>query len=470
MTASVRPPSFDELRGTLRGVLIQPDDPAFDVARRLWNGRFEPRPLGIVRCETAADVAATIATARERGLPLGVKGGGHSYAGLSLQDGGLAVDLSPMRSVDVDAAARRVTVGGGATWAEVDAATQAHGLATPGATVSTVGVGGYLLGGGTGYLSRRFGMAVDNLIAAEVVTADGRTVRASDDENPDLFWALRGGGGNFGVATRFELRLHEVGPEVITVQAFHLMDGARDVLRFYRDFMDVAPDELNAYAFVLRTPPVAPFPEETRGRPAVALVGCWCGDPAAGEVALQPLADFGSPFLAGVQRTSYVAAQQAFDAGMPKGLRWYSRAHYLDALSDEAIDVMLRFTNELPGPFTMAYLERGGGAIGRVDPGATAFPHRRAPYDVHIFPGWSDPSEDAAMMQWARDFHDAMAVHSTGGVYVNLLGRDEAERVPAAYGPNYARLVTVKKEWDPDNVFTGNHNIRPVPAPSGKEP
>jgi FAD/FMN-containing dehydrogenase len=465
MPASARSiPTFDELRGMLRGDLLQPGHPEYEVARQLWNGRFEPRPLGIVRCQAAGDVAATIALARKEGLPLTVRGGGHSYAGHSLQDGGLAVDLSAMRSVQVDVRARRATVGPGATWAEIDAATQAHGLAAPGPTVSTVGVGGYLLGGGSGYLSRRFGLGVDNLLAAEVVTAEGQVIRASDIENPDLFWAIRGGGGNFGVVTSLELRLHEVGPDVVTVQSFHAIDDGREVLRFYREFMDAAPDELNAYAFVLRTPPVSPFPDEYHGRPAVALVGCWCGDPAAGDAAVKPLAEFGTPFLAGVQRTPYVAAQQAFDAGMPKGLRWYSRAHELKALPDDAIDTMLRFTTDLPGPYTMAYLGRGGGAIGRVDPRATAYPHRDAPYALHIFPGWSDPSDDSAMIQWARTFHVAMATHATGGVYVNLLERDEADRVPAAYGQNYARLAVVKRRWDPDNVFKGNHNIRPGEA------
>jgi FAD/FMN-containing dehydrogenase len=457
-------PSFDELRGAVQGEVLQPGDPEYDVARRLWNGRFEPRPFGIVRCRTAGDVVAAIACARQHGVPFSVKGGGHSYAGHSLQDGGLAADLSPMRSVRVDADARRATIGPGATWAEIDTATQADGLATTGPTVSTVGVGGSVLGGGTGYLARRFGMGIDNLVAAEVVTADERIVRASGDENPDLFWAIRGGGGNFGVVTSFELSLHEVGPEVVMVQAFHTIDSARDVLRFYREFMDAAPDELNAYAFVLRTPPVAPFPDEQQGQPALALVGCWCGDAAAGEAALEPLAEFGTPFLAGVQRTAYAAAQQAFDAGMPKGLRWYTRAHYLHSLSDDAVDTMVRFTTELPGPYSMAYLERGGGAVERVDPDATAFPHREAPYAIHIFPGWSDASEDAALMQWARTFHEAMAEHATGGVYVNLLARDEADRVPAAYGRNHARLVALKKEWDSDNIFSGNHNIRPGSA------
>ena len=455
------PDDLQRLRDRVRGEVILPRDEGYDEARRVWNGRFDPRPAAVVRCTDARDVVAAIAFARDRRMPLSVRGGGHSYAGQSVADGAIAIHLGSMDTVQVNAERRRVVAGPGATWGDVDRATQEQGLATTGGTVSTVGVAGYTLGGGTGWLARKYGLGLDNLISAEVVTADGRVLRASEDEHPDLFWALRGGGGNFGVVTALELRLHQVGPEVVMAQAFHPMRSAAEVLKFYRSFAEQAPDEVAIYAFALRVPPVEPFPNEARGEPALALLASHCGDTAAGEAALMPLREFGDPFLAAVQTVPYVAMQQAFDAGMPKGLRWYSRAHYLDALPDDAIATMVRFTKVLPGPFTTAYLEREGGAIGRVDPAATAFPHRSARYGLHIFPGWSDPADDEDLMQWAREFQAAMAPFASGGVYVNLLGEDEPERVPHAYGSNHARLAELKARWDPENLFRNNHNIAP---------
>ena len=452
----------EEFRNLVRGPVLLPGDAEYDEGRRLWNGRFDPRPAAIVRCADAADVAAVLRHARQHAMPVSVRGGGHSYAGHSMADGALAIHLGDMRSVRVDAERRQATVGPGATWGDVDAATQQHGLATTGGTVSTVGVAGYTLGGGTGWLARKYGLGLDNLLSAEVVTADGRVLRASAEEHADLFWAIRGGGGNFGIVTSLEFRLHPVGPEVVMAQAFHPIERAAEALRFYRDFAERVPDEVAVYAFVLRVPPVDPFPSNMHGAPALAMIACHSGDLDAGETALSPVTGFGEPFLAGVQRLPYVALQQAFDAGMPKGLRWYSRAHYLDALPDEAVDTMVRFTAALPGPFTMAYLEREGGAIGRVDPAATAFPHRGARYGLYIFPGWSDPADDAALVQWAREFHAAMTPYASGGVYVNMMDRDETERLPRAYGSNLTRLAELKRVWDPENVFRMNHNIAPI--------
>jgi FAD/FMN-containing dehydrogenase len=448
-------------RERLQAEVFLPGEAAYEDARRAWNGRFDPHPAAVVRCRTAEDVVAALDLAGERNLAVSVKGGGHSYAGHSVGDGALAIDLSLMNSVKIDPDRRRAVVGPGATWAEFDQSAQAFGLAATGATVSTVGVAGSTLGGGTGYLARKYGLSLDSLAAVEVVVADGRILRASEAENPDLFWALRGGSGNFGVVTSFEFRVHPVGPEVVTAQAFHPIERASDVLRFYRDFMDDAADEVNAYAFVLRVPPAAPFPEEFQGKPALALVACYCGETAAGEEALRLLRDFGEPFLAVLQTVPYVAAQKAFDVGMPEGLRWYSRAHYLRELSDEVIETVVRYTEALPGPFTMAYFERAGGAVGRVDPSATAFPHRGSPYAIHIFPGWTDPAEDEHLMHWTRDFHRALAPYATGGVYVNLLGEDEPERVSAAFGQNYSRLRELKARWDPENRFRINHNVQP---------
>ena len=446
----------------IEGDVLRPGDAGYEEARAVWNGRFDKRPAMIARCRVAADVSAAVDFAREHELLLAVRSTGHDYAGNSSCAGGLVIDLSLMDAVRIDAERKAAVVQAGVTWAALDREAQVFGLATTGPTVSTVGVAGSTLGGGVGHLSRKHGLGVDNLVSAEIVTADGRLVRASDDENPDLVWALRGGGGNFGVVTSVEFQLHEVGPEVVTAQVFYPFAHARHVFRGFREFMAAAPDEIMCFAMVLRVPPAEPFPEEYHGKPAVALIACHCGPTAEGEAALRPLQEFGEPMLAVVQPIPYTALQQTFDAGMPKGLRWYSRSHDLKELSDGVIDMMIEYTEALPGQFTLAYFTPMGGAIGRVDPTATAFAHRHAPYSLHIFPGWSDPAEDQELMGWTRAFHDAMTPYATGGVYVNLLGEDEADRAPAAYGENYERLAQLKARWDPNNLFQGNHNIRPA--------
>ena len=453
---------LQSLQAQVRGDVVVPGDAGYDEARAPWNGRFDRHPAIIVRCNDAGDVAAAVDFARTQGLALGVKGGGHDFAGNSVCEGGLAIDLSRMNSVQVDPVARIARVGAGATWGDVDRATQAFGLATPGATVSTVGVAGFTLGGGVGHLGRKHGLACDNVVAAQVVTADGRLVRAGEGENPELFWAIRGGGGNFGVVTAFEFRLHEAGPEVLAGQIVYRFEDAAAVLRHYRDFMASAPDEIQCWAFLLRLPPLPVFPEELHGQPALDLVVCHAGAVADAWHDVLPLRQFGRPILDAVEPQSYVALQQAFDPGMPKGQRWYSRAHYLRVLPDAAIATLLEHAERLPGPFTTAYLGAEGGAGGRIDRAATAFPHRDAAFSLHVFPGWTDPGDDADIMRWAREVHRAMAPHATGGIYVNMLAEDEADRVGAAYGANYERLARLKRLWDPQNLFRGNHNIRPA--------
>ncbi len=452
---------LEALRRGLAGDLVRAGDANYDDVRRGWNGRYDRRPGAIARCRGTEDVVAAVGAARGHGVPLAIRGGGHSYAGLSSIDDGLLVDLSGMDGLEVDAEARTARVGPGVRWGAFDAAAQAHGLATTGGTVSTVGVSGYTLGGGTGYLARKHGLGLDNLIAAEVVTADGRRVRASESENADLFWALRGGGGNFGIVTSFEFRLHPVGPEVLAGQIIHRFGDAGNALRFYRDFMADAPDQLQVYAFLLRVPPVDPYPEEHRGDVALFFVLCYAGPLAEGEAEVKPLRDFGRPVLELVGAQPYVALQRAFDAGMPAGLRWYSKAHYLDGLSDEVIDRTLAHTEALPGSASMVYFEREGGAIGRVAPEATAFPHREAAYGLHIFTGWSDPAEDAAIIEWARGLHEELAPLATGGAYQNLLDGDEADPAQTAYGRNLERLSRIKSRWDPENLFRMNHNVAP---------
>ena len=451
---------FGDLRSGLRGPLLLPGDPDYDAARSVWNGRFEATPAAVARCAGPEDVAAAVGFARRSGLRLGVKGGGHDYAGSTAVRGGLLIDLSPMRAVEIDPAGRTARVGGGATWGDFDAAAQRHGLATTGATVSTVGVAGAALGGGSGWLLRKHGLSLDNLTAAELVTADGRVVRTDASENPELFWAVRGGGGNFGVATALEFRLHEVGPEVLAGQVIHRLDDAPELLRGYREYMAGAPDEVMVYAFFLRVPPLEGFLEAHHGEVVVDFVVCYAGPVDEAEAALAPIRGLGDPLADTTEPVAYTALQQSFDAGLPAGQRYLSRAHYVDALGDDLIDVIVDRAADLRGDFTMAYLEPVTGAAGRVAPDATAFPHRGAAYSFHVLAGWSDADRDDEVMGWARRFHDDVAPHANGGVYVNLLS-GEGDRVRAAYGPNYERLARLKAEWDPDNVFRSNHNIPP---------
>ncbi len=397
-TDSLEDTARQALRTRLRGPVFTPDDAGYDAARAIWNTRLARRPPGCRRAPRRGDF---------------------------------------------------------------DHEAQAFGLATPGPTVSTVGVAGSTLGGGTEHLARRYGLSLDNLLSADVVTADGTLLRASEDRNADLFWGLRGGGGNFGVVTSFEFQLREVGPEVLAGQIVHPMGAAAEGLRFYRDFMAGAPDALQAYAFFIHVPPIPAFPEEYHGQTALDFVVTYAGDQATGEEVLQPLRAFGDPILDGVCPQPYTALQQTFDEGASVGQRWDSKAHYLDALPDTATDAVVERVDPLPGPFSMVYFEPMGGAIGRVDPTATAFPHREAAYGFHILTGWSDHDNDDAIMDWTREFHAAMAPYANGGVYVNLLGADEEERIPEAYGPNHGRLARLKAEYDPENLFRENHNVEP---------
>jgi FAD/FMN-containing dehydrogenase len=413
---------------------------------------------------STSDVVASVHYAREHGMRLSVKGGGHSYAANSVADGGLLIDLSLMKAVHVDAEARTVTVEGGVICAEMDAATQVHGLATPTATVSSVGVIGAALGGGGGYLSRKYGLMIDNVISATVVTADGRQLRAASDENTELFWALRGGGGNFGVVTSLELRLHEVGPQVLSGQIIYPFDNAGELLRFFRDFMAEAPEEFQCYPFCFLVPPIELFPEETHGKPVLDFV-VFHQDPEAVDFVqhdfVEPLRELGEPIMEEARLGRYVDSQTGFDANMPKGQRYVSKAHDLNGLSDGAIDTMVEFVPRMVGPLSAAYFDPLGGAVGRVDPSATPYAGRNTNFGFHLIAGWMDPAEDESVLAWASEFHTAMAAHATGGVYVNLLADDEDYRIPSAYGANYGRLVEMKRQWDPSNLFSSNYNIPP---------
>lgn len=456
-------PELEGLRDRLRGRVLAPGEPGYDEARRGWNALVDLRPGAIARCVGAADVLQAVGHAREHGVTPAVRSGGHDYAGRSSCDDGLLIDLSAMNGIRVDPEGRRAWVQPGATWGALDHETQAFGLAAPGPTVSTVGIGGAALGGGSGYLTRRHGLTLDNVLAADVVTADGRLLRASEEEHPDLFWALRGGGGNFGVVTSLELDLHRVGPELLAGQIVHRFEDAPEVLRFFRSFMAEAPDDLQCYPFFLKLPPLDVFPEELHGRVALDLVVACAGPLDEAEDALRPLRELGDPVFDGVAPQPFTVVQTTFDEGMPKGNRWYSRAHYLDALSDDAIEIVMEHVESMPGPFSVAYFGPLGGAAARVEPSATAFPHRDADLGIHILGGWTDPADDERCIDWVRSFHAAMVPHATGGVYVNLLAPDAGpDRVRAAYGPNHGRLRQIKAEYDPENLFRVNHNITPA--------
>jgi FAD/FMN-containing dehydrogenase len=454
--------TLQRLRDLLHGPVITPRDPGYDDARQVWNARFDRRPAAIARCTGVADVRAAVTVARESGLLVAVRSGGHDYSGNSVCDDGLVIDLSRMNGLRVDPKARTAWVQPGVRWGACYHEAHAFGLSPTGGTVSTVGVAGFTLGGGTGYLVRRHGLGLDNLNSADVVTADGEFRRASEQENPDLFWALRGGSGNFGVVTSFELALHEIAPEVLAGQIVYPIEDAPHVLRAYREFMAEAPEELQCYAVFLRVPPTPEFPEKFHGRVAIDLLVVHSGPVEAAEKTIAPLQGLGTPILRAVGPVPWVAVHQMLDAGAPKGQRWYSKAHYLTGIPDDAIDAVVDHAEGITGAFTMAYFEPMGGAVGRIDPAATAFPHRDAAYSFHILAGWTDPSEDAAVVVWTRALHAALAPYSTGGVYVNLLGEDEPDRVRGAYGPNYDRLARLKRKYDPDNLFRVNHNIEPA--------
>lgn len=448
-----------ELDGQLRGAVTGPGDAGYDEARHVWNARFDRHPDVIARCIDADDVAAAVRWARRRDVRISVKGGGHSYAGNTVADGGLLIDLSGMTGIKVRPDARIATVEAGATWAALDSVTQQHGLATTGVTVSSVGVAGSTLGGGSGWLSRRFGNALDNLLAVELVTADGEQLRASEDEHPDLFWGLRGAGPNFGVATAFEFQLHDVGTEVLAGQIVYPFEDAERLLAFFREFMAQAPDEFQCLPFTFRIPPIDLFPEEFHGQPALDFV-VFHLDPEALEV-VRPLRELGDTILDMVGPMPYTQAQQAFDPNLPAGQRYYSQAHDLSGLSDEAIADFADHVRRMEGELTAAYLEPRGGEVARVPDDATAAGGRDAPYSFHIIAGWMDAADDDSVMAWARSFSDAMAAHATGGVYVNLIAEDETDRVPTAFS-DHDRLRALKQQWDPENAFRSNHNVMPA--------
>ena len=458
---------FDGLRRSLRGELLLPTSSSYDPARRIWNGAIDRRPACIARCAGVADVVAAVRFARGHGLEIAIRGGGHNVAGTAVCDGGLVVDLSAMRAVWVDPAGRTAWVQGGALWGDVDRETQAHGLATTGGIVGHTGVAGLTLGGGIGFLMRKHGLAVDNLLAVEVVTAEGRIIRASADEHPDLFWALRGGGGNFGVVTSFRFALHAVGPTVMAGPIFWAADDTTLVLRGYRDVAARAPDELGTVVRLGTVPPLPAIPEHLHWRPAIAVACCYAGSVEDGERAVRPLRRIGTPLVDLLGPSPYADFQSGLDDTVLHGWHYYWKATNLAGLSDEAIAVIADHAHAARSPRSYAAMFHMGGAVARVPHAATAYPARDVAHNIIIDAVWL-PGESAehaaAETAWARRFLQALEPHRAGGVYVNFLDSDDdTSRVREAYGDRvYRRLAEIKATYDPDNVFHHNKNIQPA--------
>jgi FAD/FMN-containing dehydrogenase len=454
-------PARFEIPG-FHGTLIHPGDGTYDEARRLFNAMIDRRPALIARCASAGDVAAAVNLAREQSLPLAVHGGGHGVTGAAMCDAGVVVDLRGMKGIEVDPDARVARAAGGLTWGEFDAATQAHGLACTGGRVSTTGIAGLALGSGSGWLERKLGLVCDNLLAAEVVTADGRVVTASAEENADLFWGLRGGGGNFGVVTRFDLRLHELGPIVLGGLLVFPAERGREVLRFFRDFMRDAPDEVGGALAFISAPPEDFVPVEVQGKPVIVTVCCYAGPVDDGETAYKPLRDLG-PAVDMVQPMPYVAVQTLLDPANPKGRRNYWTADFYDALPDEAVDVLVEKATRPVSPFSQMLVIPGGGAIARVDDDAMAFGERSARWNLHFLSMWDDPAATEANVAYTRDIAGAMKPWASGRAYLNFLGDEGQSRVEAAFGPEkWRRLRELKRKWDPQNLFRLNQNIPPA--------
>jgi FAD/FMN-containing dehydrogenase len=454
----------EALDEALPGQVIRPDDERYPAARTLWNATIDHRPALIVQPRTPDEVATAILHARDAGLEIAIRGGGHSIAGHSMADGGMTIDLSALNHVDVDATARRARVGGGALLGDVAEAVAPAGLAFSFGHVSHTGVGGLTLGGGIGWVMRKHGLAIDSLRSAQVATADGGVVQASESENEELFWALRGGGGNFGVVTEFEFDLHPFGPEVLAGMVLHPLENAGDALRFSRDFMDEAPRALTVFETFMSVPPAEPFPVALRGRPAFAQGMVYAGDIAEAEAAVEPLRAFGPPALDLVRPMPYVAVQRMLDPTAPHGMRNYNKAHWLRELPDTAIDDLVERHARVPSPMSLIINARIGGAVADVDADATAFAHRDAYRLLWAISAWWE-GDDEEHVEWCRGVFDAMSPYSTGGVYVNTLGDEGSDRVRASYrDTTWRRLVAVKDRWDPDNVFHLNQNVAPSRA------
>jgi FAD/FMN-containing dehydrogenase len=460
--ATVPASAIEAFAAQLRGRALDASDADYDDARTIWNAMIDRRPGLIVRCADAADVAAAVRFARDNGLLVAVHGAGHGIAGNAVCDGGLMIDLSPMKAVRVDAATQRAWVEPGATLADVDRETQAFGLALPTGINSTTGIAGLTLGGGFGWLTRKLGLTLDNLLSADVVTADGELRRASQDENPDLFWALRGGGGNFGVVTAFEFQLHKLGPEVLAGLVIHPFADAEMVLTEYQQALEAAPDELTCWVVMRQAPPLPFLPEEWHGKEILILAMCYCGDIETGEMETARLRSIGSPIVDVVGPAPFAAWQQAFDPLLAPGARNYWKSHDFVEISDATAGILMNAVRTLPGPECEIFIGHVGGAAGRVDVDATAFPQRNSHFVMNVHARWRDPEMDGACINWARALFEAARPHAVGTAYINFMPGDEMDRVEAAYGGSYRRLAELKRLYDPQNLFRMNQNVAPM--------
>ncbi|HET6373038.1 MAG TPA: FAD-binding oxidoreductase [Candidatus Polarisedimenticolia bacterium] len=454
--------ALEAFRGGLRGAFCLPGEPGYEEARTLWNAMIDRRPAAVVRAVSAADVMRTVRLASEHKLLLAVRGGGHNIAGNAVCDGGLMLDLSLMKSIRVDPGARTARVEPGARLADLDRETQAFGLAVPVGINSTTGVAGLTLGGGFGWLSRKYGLTVDNLISADVVTAKGELLHASASANSDLFWAIRGGGGNFGVVTSFEFKLHPVGP-VIAGLIVHPFSNAKAVLDGYRKAVASAPEDLCVWAVMRKAPPLPFLAPEVHGKEVVVLALCYSGDPGQAEKAIGPFKAIGSPIAVAIGEQPFAGWQTAFDPLLTAGERNYWKSHDFTELSDGLIDVLEEAVRTLPGPQCEIFVANLGGAINRVAADATAYPHRNVEFVMNVHVRWSTAAEDGAHIAWGRKMYDAAAPFATGGVYVNFMPEDEQQRVKAgAYGRNFEKLAKLKAKYDPANLFRLNQNVQPA--------
>jgi hypothetical protein len=451
-----------ELGSAFAGELIGPDDAGYEEARQVYNAMIDRHPALIARCANPEDVAKVVGFARDRDLPLAIRGGGHNGAGLGTVDDGIVIDLSLLKDIQVDPDARTVRVGGGCTWGEVDAATGEHGLATPSGIISTTGVGGLTLGGGLGHLTRKCGLAIDNLLEAEMVLASGERVTANADEHPDLYWGIRGGGGNFGVVTSFLFRLHEVGT-IIGGPTFWPVEQGSEVLSAYREFMPAAPRELNGFFAFATVPPAPPFPEEIHLRKVCGVVWCYVGGEEEAAKAMAPLLDaLPEPLMHGVQPMPHAALQGAFDELYPKGDQWYWRADFVNEIPDEAVEIHAKFGADMPTMQSTMHLYPIDGAAHDLAPSDTAWSYRDATWGA-VFAGVDpDPANVGKIGDWSRGYHEALHPYSAGGAYVNMMMDEGQERVRASYRDNYDRLARIKSTYDPSNLFRVNQNIEPA--------
>ncbi len=448
------------LAANLRGELLLPNDVRYENARQVYNAMIQRHPALIARCVDVADVITAVNYAREQGIPLSVRSGGHNAAGLGVCDDGLVIDLSPMKGIHVDQEERTVRVEGGCTWGDVDHATHAYGMATPSGIISTTGVGGLTLGGGLGHLTRKYGLTIDNLLSADLVLADGSAVTANEEQHADLFWAIRGGGGNFGVVTSFLFRLNPVNT-VIGGPTLWPLEQAADVMRFYRDFMKNAPNDLNGFFAFLTVPPGPPFPEELHLQKMCGVVWCYTGAPEQADALFAPVREFGPPALYGIHEMPYPALQTAFDGLYPAGLQWYWRADFVKELSDEAIALHVQHGSQLPTMHSTMHLYPIDGAANEVGPTETAFSYRDAKWSMVIVGVDPDPANADSIKSWAVNYWDALHPYSAGGAYVNFMMEEGQDRIQATYRDNYDRLVEIKRKYDPNNLFRINQNIKP---------